>query len=131
MTICNKKRTVSAFCQALCRHICHAEQQRKSNVVDWWQGLEASMYALGCLRSYIIDEHNANSLTDFNLMGYLNTAAQYTQENDIPLLLGRCLWLCAMFCKIMTDDTLQIGVESTIRHLQSSESIFVRVYALR
>lgn len=125
---------------ALTRHVNVAEAEKDAGNPNWWKIVEASVAAVGSLKSFIVQPSN----TKFNLKEYLMHVKQLLgagsngsgyQQDVSPFLHGKCLWLLCHYSDASVDiydrQTLQQILDCVANNLHNQKPMVIQIGAMR
>lgn len=128
---------------ALTRHVQVAEAEKNVNNPHWWKIVEASVTAVGFLKTCITDVPEAKRKS-FNIREYLAyTKTMLGQgangdgyQGDVsPFLHGRCLWVLSKFADVSADiydrQNLQAILECIKNNFSDSKPMAIQISSIR
>ncbi|XP_041836787.1 importin-9 [Melanotaenia boesemani] len=127
-----QNESAAALAAAATRHLQEAEQDKNSGNEHWWKIHEASMLALGSVKT-IITENVKNGRIQFDMHGFLAGVilADLNLAAASPFLLGRALWAASRFTAAMSPELIQQFLQATVSGLHDSQPPSVRISAVR
>ncbi|KAB0800378.1 hypothetical protein PPYR_06118 [Photinus pyralis] len=92
---------INAITDAVDRHIVCSTAKTESY---FWRIQEATMYAVGCLRDFVLNAHSHKVLQNFDIMNYLNRWAAEVGPCPSWLMLARIMWLGGQYSSILGNN---------------------------
>ncbi|XP_060587837.1 importin-9-like [Ruditapes philippinarum] len=118
------------LCQAITKHLQEAEAQ-KSVTDNWWKIHESCMFALGTVRSLVIDTVKSGRV-QFDISAFLENVVLTDLNLSVsPFLIGRCLWTASRYCEGMNTELLQRCLQATVGGIHPTQPPVIRISAIR
>ncbi|KAL4226818.1 Importin 9 [Mactra antiquata] len=122
--------TALGLCQAITRHLQESETQKPVNPC-WWKIHESCMFALGTVRSLVIETVKSGKV-QFDISAFLETVVLTDLNLSVsPFLIGRCLWTASRYCEGMNIELLQRCLQATVGGIHPTQPPVIRISAIR
>ncbi|KAF5288381.1 hypothetical protein FQA39_LY15471 [Lamprigera yunnana] len=123
----NRVVIVGAITEAVDKHLTFSKVKSESY---YWRIMEATIYAVGAIKTFILQLHHEKQLGSFNIIHYLNEWAAELGPCPAWLMLARIMWIGGRYALLLRSNIVSIYVMSIVHNL-GGPSFILRYSAIR
>ncbi|KAF5285289.1 hypothetical protein FQR65_LT13279 [Abscondita terminalis] len=123
----NRVTITNALTEAVEKHLTLSKLKSESY---YWRIMEATIYAVGAIKSFVVNLYQTKQLQNFNIINYLNQWAAELGPCPAWLMLARIMWIGGRYALLLRSNIVSTYVMSIVHNL-GEPSFILRYSAIR